>query len=79
MVFEVHDAIKDQPLRLAHWMVTVYLLVCWHLLQMSLFSMIHHVGRALETECPAAVCQALVANTDRALGLRAEKNTVKEK
>jgi hypothetical protein len=73
MVFEMHDVIEDQPLRLAHWMVAVYLLAWWHLLQMSTFNVIHHVGRALVTECPATVRQALVANTDRALGLRADK------
>jgi hypothetical protein len=55
MVFEMHDVIEDQPLRLAHWMVAVYLLAWWYLLQMSMFNVIHHVGRALVTECPAAV------------------------
>jgi hypothetical protein len=73
MVFEMHDVIEDQPLRLAHWMVAVYLLAWWYLLQMSTFNVIHHVGRALVTECPAAVRQALIANTDRALGLLADK------
>ena len=40
---------------------------------MSTFNVIHHVGWALETERLAAVQQALVANTDRALGLCADK------
>jgi len=43
MVFEMHDVIKDQPLGLAHWMVAVYLLAWWYLLQISTFNMIHHV------------------------------------
>jgi hypothetical protein len=73
MVFEMHNVVEDQPLRLAHWMVAVYLLAWWYLLQMSTFNVIHHVGRALVTECPAAVRQALIANTDRALGLLADK------
>jgi hypothetical protein len=73
MVFEIHNVIKDQPLRLTHWMVAVYLLACWHLLQMRPFNLIHHVERPLVTECPAAIRQALVANTDRALGLCADK------
>jgi hypothetical protein len=73
MIFEMHNVIKDQPLRLAHWMVAVYLLAWWYLLQMSTFNVIHHVGRALVTECPAAVRQALIANIDWALGLLADK------
>jgi cytochrome b len=43
MVFEMHDVIEDQPLRLAHWMVAVYLLAWWYLLQISTFNVIHHV------------------------------------
>jgi ABC-type thiamin/hydroxymethylpyrimidine transport system permease subunit len=35
--------------------------------------MIHHVGRALVTECLAAVRQALIANTNQALGLCVDK------
>jgi hypothetical protein len=54
-------------------MVAVYLLAWWYLLQMSTFNVIHHVGRALVTECPAAVRQALIANIDWALGLLADK------
>ena len=73
MVFEMHNIIKNQPLRLAHWMVAVYLLAWWHFLQMSTFNVIHHVGRALVTEYPAAVRQALISNTDQALGLCADK------
>jgi len=42
-------------------------------LQMSTFNVIHHVGRALVTEYPAAVRQALISNTDQALGLCADK------
>jgi hypothetical protein len=34
---------------------------------------IHYIGRALVTECLAAVRQALIANTDQALGLLADK------
>jgi hypothetical protein len=73
VVFEMHNVIKDQPLRLVHWMVAVYLLDWWHLLQMSTFNVIHHVGRTLVTECLTPVRQALVANTNRALGLRADE------
>jgi hypothetical protein len=73
MVFEMHDVIEDQPLRLAHWMVAVYLLAWWYLLQMNTFNVIHHVGRALVTECLAAVRQVLIANTDWAQGLLADK------
>ena len=73
MVFEMHDIFKDQPLRLAHWMVAVYLLAWWHLLQIGMFNVVYHMGRALVTEYPAAVCQALIANTDWALGFRTDK------
>lgn len=68
--------IKPRDLHTGWWQC-----ICWSagsFRKMSPFDVIHHVGRALETECPAAVRQSLIANTDRALGLRAEKNTVKD-
>jgi hypothetical protein len=38
-----------------------------------MFNVIHYVGRALVTECPATVHQALIANIDWALGLLVDK------
>jgi hypothetical protein len=44
-----------------------------------MFNIIYYIGKVLVTECPAAVRQVLIANTDQVLGFCTEKNTVKEK
>jgi hypothetical protein len=73
VILKIRYIIKSQPLSFAQRIVADYLQAWWHLLQISMFNVIHDVGMALVTKSPAAVRQALIANTDRVLGLCADK------
>jgi len=73
MTFEMLHVFEDKPLRLAHWVITLYLGVWISSFEMNPFNVIHHLRRAAKRAHPLLIALRFVANADRALVLSKRK------
>jgi hypothetical protein len=69
VIFEMLQMFEDQPLRLAHGVVTGKFHLRIETLQVNIFHVIPHLRNAAKGPHPLLVALRLVANADGALGL----------
>jgi hypothetical protein len=69
VIFEMHQVVEDQPLRLAHGVVTGKCLLRIDTFQVNAFDVIPHLRNAAKGTHPLFVALRFVANADGALGL----------
>jgi len=73
MAFEMLQVLENKPLRLAHWVITLYLSVWVSSFEVNPFNVIHHLRRAAKRAHPLLKALRFVANADRALALGKDK------
>jgi hypothetical protein len=69
MIFEMHQVIEDQPLRLANRVMTGDRLLQHDPSQVNAFDVIPHPRNAAKRTHPALTAPQFVSNAERALGL----------
>jgi len=69
VAFEMLHVLENKPLRLAYWVITLYLSVRISSFEVTPFNVIHHLRRAAKRAHPLLIALRFVANADRALVL----------
>src|SRR3954447_22972798 len=69
MAFEMLHVLENKPLRLARWVMTLYLSVRISSFEVNPFNVIHHLRRAANRAHRLLIALRFVANADRALAL----------
>ena len=73
VAFEMLHVLENKPLRLAYWVITLYLSVRISSFEVTPFNVIHHLRRAAKRAHPLLVALRFVANADRALAVAKDK------
>jgi hypothetical protein len=73
MAFEMLHVLENKPLRLARWVITLYLSVRISSFEVNPFNVIHHLRRAAKRAHPLLIALRFVANADGALALGKDK------
>lgn len=73
MTFEMLQVFENKRLRLAHWVITLYLGVGISPFEVNPFNVIHHLRWAAKRAHLLLIALRFVANANRALALGKEK------
>jgi hypothetical protein len=73
MAFEMLHVLENKPLRLARWVITLYLSVRISSFEVNPFNVIHHLRRAAKRAHPLLIALRLIINANRALALGKDK------